>query len=176
MVEPVLRSRLKCCSDGVPTVRFAQLLDGCFARVFPLLIILCEGKTFAGHIMSDVARDSSGEGSGRRRRERRLPSWLRHERLARRMALAAATHHSSRRQRTRTEDRRCGGGPRPPLRSAVRNRRRSSMKPWILSTSPCLRSWTRSSRWPRSVPSASWSTPPSTCLRSAIKNESRRRE
>ena len=26
---------------------------------------------------------------------------------------------------------------------------------WSLSTSPCLRSWKKSSRWPRSVPSAS---------------------
>ena len=28
------------------------------------------------------------------------------------------------------------------------------MKSWILSMSPCLRSWKKSSRWPRSVPSA----------------------
>ena len=30
--------------------------------------------------------------------------------------------------------------------------RRLSVKSWILWTSPCLRSWKRSSRWPRSVP------------------------
>ena len=34
---------------------------------------------------------------------------------------------------------------------------RFSMKSCILSTSPCLRSWKKSLRWPRSVPSASWS-------------------
>ena len=34
-------------------------------------------------------------GSARRRRERRLRSWLRHERMTVRMELAAALHHSS---------------------------------------------------------------------------------
>ena len=36
-------------------------------------------SSVSGDIMSDVARDSSGEGSTRRRRERRLRSWPRHE-------------------------------------------------------------------------------------------------
>ena len=34
-------------------------------------------------------------GSARRRRERRLRSWLRHERMTVRMKLAAALHHSA---------------------------------------------------------------------------------
>ena len=36
-----------------------------------------------------------GAGSARRRRERRLRSWLRHERMTVRMELAAARHHSA---------------------------------------------------------------------------------
>ena len=40
--------------------------------------------------------------SARRRRERRLLSWLRHERLTLAMAVAEATHHSSRGQRPAT--------------------------------------------------------------------------
>ena len=34
-------------------------------------------------------------GAARRRRERRLRSWLRHERMTVRMELAAALHHSA---------------------------------------------------------------------------------
>ena len=37
----------------------------------------------------------SGSGSARRRRERRLRSWLRHERMTVRMELTAALHHSA---------------------------------------------------------------------------------
>ena len=37
----------------------------------------------------------AGSGSARRRRERRLRSWLRHERMTVRMELAAALHHSA---------------------------------------------------------------------------------
>ena len=59
-------------------------------------------KTPTGYIMFDVARHSNGEGSARRWRERRLRSWLRHERLAMVTAVAEATHHSSRKQRTVT--------------------------------------------------------------------------
>ena len=44
--------------------------------------------------MAFVARDS-GSTAARRRRERRLRSWLRHERMTMRMELAAALHHSS---------------------------------------------------------------------------------
>ena len=44
--------------------------------------------------MAFVARDS-GSSAARRRRERRLRSWLRHERMTVRMELAAALHHSS---------------------------------------------------------------------------------
>ena len=39
--------------------------------------------------------DCAGTSSARRRRERRLRSWLRHERMTVAMELAAATHHSS---------------------------------------------------------------------------------
>ena len=39
--------------------------------------------------------DGAGTSSARRRRERRLRSWLKHERLTVAMELAAATHHSS---------------------------------------------------------------------------------
>ena len=39
--------------------------------------------------------DHAGTSSARRRRERRLRSWLRHERMTVAMELAAATHHSS---------------------------------------------------------------------------------
>ena len=47
-----------------------------------------------------VARDDAGGGTGsaRRRRERRLRSHLRHERMAIAMALAESTHHSAQRQ------------------------------------------------------------------------------
>ena len=44
--------------------------------------------------MAFVARDS-GSSAARRRRERRLRPWLRHERMTVRMELAAALHHSS---------------------------------------------------------------------------------
>ena len=44
------------------------------------------------------ARDD-GEGAARRRRERRLRSWLKHERLSVAMALSEYKHHSSRGQR-----------------------------------------------------------------------------
>ena len=44
--------------------------------------------------MAFVARDS-GSSAARRRRERRLRSWLRHERMIVRMELAAALHHPS---------------------------------------------------------------------------------
>ena len=44
--------------------------------------------------MAFVARDF-GSSAARRRRERRLRSWLRHERMTVRMELAAALHHSS---------------------------------------------------------------------------------
>ena len=37
----------------------------------------------------------AGSGSARRRRERRLLSWLRHERMTVRMELTAALHHSA---------------------------------------------------------------------------------
>ena len=37
----------------------------------------------------------AGSGSARRRRERRLRSWLRHERMTVRMELTAALHHSA---------------------------------------------------------------------------------
>ena len=37
----------------------------------------------------------SGSSAARRRRERRLRSWLRHERITVRMELAAALHHSA---------------------------------------------------------------------------------
>ena len=46
-----------------------------------------------------VERDA---GSARGRGERRLRSWLRHERLTVAMAVAEATHHSSRGQRPAT--------------------------------------------------------------------------
>ena len=47
--------------------------------------------------MSD--REPAGEGAARRRRERRLRQWARHEKLAVQMALAEYKHHASRGQR-----------------------------------------------------------------------------
>ena len=49
----------------------------------------------------DVGRDVAGGGTGsaRRRRERRLRSFLRHERMAVAMALSEFKHHSSRGER-----------------------------------------------------------------------------
>ena len=47
--------------------------------------------------MAFVARDT-GSSAAKRRRERRLRSWLRHERMTVTMALAESTHHSSRGQ------------------------------------------------------------------------------
>ena len=42
----------------------------------------------------DVAREPHVDGSARRRRERRLRAWFRHEQFAIRCALASAKHHS----------------------------------------------------------------------------------
>ena len=47
--------------------------------------------------MSD--REPAGEGAARRRRERRLRQWARHEKLSVQMALSEYKHHSSRGQR-----------------------------------------------------------------------------
>ena len=49
-------------------------------------------QTFAVDMMDDVERVS---GAARRRRERRLRSWLKHERQTVRMVLAETFHHSS---------------------------------------------------------------------------------
>ena len=43
--------------------------------------------------------DVDGEGAARRRRQRRLRSWLKNERQSVAMALAEYTHHASRGQR-----------------------------------------------------------------------------
>ena len=45
-----------------------------------------------------MASEQPGSGAARRRRQRRLRSWLRHERMTVAMALAESTHHSSRGQ------------------------------------------------------------------------------
>ena len=60
-----------------------------------------------------AARDDAGGGTGsaRRRRERRLRSHLRHERMAVAMALAECMHHSSQ----RPEKARAGEGARDEL-------------------------------------------------------------
>ena len=66
--------------------------------------------------------DFDGEGAARRRRQRRLRSWLKHERQSVAMALAKYTHHASRgqtRARAREEvEHEKHDGPRaqkPPL-------------------------------------------------------------
>ena len=68
--------------------------------------------------MSD--REPAGEGAARRRRERRLRQWARHEKLSVQMALSEYKHHSSRGQRkdraggeVRVEPH--GGVPEAPL-------------------------------------------------------------
>ena len=48
--------------------------------------------------MSMAGSEVCGEGAARRRRERRLRSWLRHERESVAMALAEQKHHASRRR------------------------------------------------------------------------------
>ena len=53
--------------------------------------------------MAFVARDT-GTSAARRRRERRLRSMLRHERMTVAMALAEMTHHSAPRRPTRERD------------------------------------------------------------------------
>ena len=53
----------------------------------------CVRKTSAV-AMSNGERDYVATGSARRRRERRLRCFLRHEEMAARMALARATHHA----------------------------------------------------------------------------------
>ena len=64
-----------------------------------------------------AARDDAGGGTGsaRRRRERRLRSFLRHERTSVAMALAESTHHSAQRQKTA----RAGGKARDVLHGQV---------------------------------------------------------
>ena len=72
--------------------------------------------------MSD--REPAGEGAARRRRERRLLQWARHEKLSVQMTLSEYKHHSSRGQR---KDRAGGevrvvphgGVPETPLPRAV---------------------------------------------------------
>ena len=66
--------------------------------------------------MMDVERDAGGgTGSARRRRERRLRSMLRHERMSVAMALAESTHHGAQRQKTA----RAGGEARVALHGRV---------------------------------------------------------
>ena len=64
-----------------------------------------------------AARNEAGRGTGsaRRRRQRRLRSHLRHERMAVAMALAEPTHHSAQRQKTA----RAGGEARDALHGHV---------------------------------------------------------
>ena len=84
--------------------------------------------------MSMAGGDDCGEGSARRRRQRRLHSWLKHERQSVAMALAENTHHASRtrqgpepgRGRARdalrpkgTEDPASGGAAGPPAGARV---------------------------------------------------------
>ena len=57
----------------------------------PFLVWFPSSPTSAGNMMNV----DSGSGSARRRRERQLRSWLRHERMTVRVELAAALHHSS---------------------------------------------------------------------------------
>ena len=57
----------------------------------PFLVWFLSSPTSAGNMMNV----DSGSGSARRRRERQLRSWLRHERMTVRVELAAALHHSS---------------------------------------------------------------------------------
>ena len=45
-----------------------------------------------------MASEQPGSGAAQRRRQRRVRSWLRHERMTVAMALAESTHHSSRGQ------------------------------------------------------------------------------
>ena len=64
----------------------------------------------------DVEREAGGgTGSARRRRERRLRSMLRHERMSVAMALAESTHRSAQRQKTA----RAGREPRDALHGQV---------------------------------------------------------
>ena len=66
--------------------------------------------------MMDVERDAGGgTGSARRRRERRLRSMLRHERMSVAMALAESTHHGAQREKTA----RAGGEARVVLHGHV---------------------------------------------------------
>ena len=67
--------------------------------------------------MMDVERDEGGgTGSARRRRERRLRSMLRHERMAVAMAVAEATHHSLLMRTEVCHSHQGGGGARDALR------------------------------------------------------------
>ena len=68
-----------------PTVSLAFLLEG-VASFRPV----AKPK----RATMDVAREPHVVGSARRRRERRLRTWLRHEQVAIRCALASAKHHS----------------------------------------------------------------------------------
>ena len=61
--------------------------------------------------------DEHAAGAAMRRRQRRLRSWLRHERMTVAMALADSTHHSSRRQTNARAGARVeqhGNDPGPP--------------------------------------------------------------
>ena len=60
---------------------------------------LCSTLTGGFLVMAARVGDGGGTGSARHRRERRLRSFLRHERMAVAMALSEFKHHSSRGQR-----------------------------------------------------------------------------
>ena len=76
-----------------PQLQFIKVVDFpvVVQRLIPMVLLLSRPWFFDG---------SGGTGSARRRRERRLRSMLRHERMSVATALAESSHHSAQRQKT----------------------------------------------------------------------------
>ena len=64
------------------------------------LLALCAGDSLLCLLMSTMAGVGIATGAAKRRRERRLRQWQRHERMTVAMALAEATHHAAPRRQT----------------------------------------------------------------------------
>ena len=86
---------MHCCMDVVVSSGRAcratvREQERCFCSRCWLVFTHCKAQAGA----MDVAREPHVDGSARRRRERRLRTWFRHEQFAIRCGLASAKHHS----------------------------------------------------------------------------------
>ena len=134
---------------------------------FALLLVSLFCSNLDGWLaMAERDDAGGGTGSARRRRERRLRSFLRHERMSVAKALAESTHHSAQRQKTARAGERArvelyGDDPEqlPPRRQVQSTSFSTSMK-HLPPGAPCLtgsrrsgcRSGISGTPWSRSSP------------------------